>query len=116
MFANVDLSQGHRGITAFIVDAGTDGITVGPRENKLGLRASSTCPVIFEDVHVDASDVLGKVGLGYKYCINILNEGRIGIGAQQVGIAKGCLDIAMPYLKQRIQFGQAIGDFQVRIS
>jgi len=76
-------------------------------------RASSTCPVNFDDVKVDASDVLGEVGLGYKYCISILNEGRVGIAAQQLGIAKGCLyDIAMPYLHERKQFGTLIGDFQ----
>lgn len=112
VFANADPSKGYKGITAFVVDAATEGITVGIPEKKLGLRASSTCPVTFEDVKVDASDVLGEVGMGYKYCINILNEGRIGIGAQQIGIAKGCFDIAMPYLKERKQFGSAIGDFQ----
>jgi len=101
-----------QGVTAFMVDAQSEGITVGNPENKLGLRASSTCPVTFEDVKVDASDVLGDVGLGYKYCINILNEGRIGIGAQQVGIAKGCMDVALPYMLERKQFGTAIADFQ----
>lgn len=113
VFANVDPSKGYKGITAFLVDAGIEGITIGTPENKLGLRASSTCPLTFEDVKVDAFDVLGEVGLGYKYCINILNEGRIGIGAQQVGIAKGCFDVVMPYLNERHQFGTAIGDFQV---
>ena len=114
IFANADPSKGYKGITAFMVDANTKGITVGSPENKLGLKASSTCPLILEDVKVEASQVLGEVGLGYKYCINILNEGRIGIAAQQVGIAKGCLfDIALPYLMERKQFGSAIGDFQV---
>jgi alkylation response protein AidB-like acyl-CoA dehydrogenase len=112
VFANADPSKGYKGITAFMVDATTDGITVGTPEKKLGLRASSTCPVTFDNVQVHANDVLGEVGMGYKYCINILNEGRIGIGAQQIGIAKGCFDIAMPYLKERTQFGSAIGDFQ----
>ena len=95
-----------------MVDAETEGVSIGKPENKLGLRASSTCPLILDQVKVDADNVLGEVGLGYKYCINILNEGRIGIAAQQIGIAKGCFDIAMPYLKERHQFGQAIGDFQ----
>ena len=113
-FANVDPSQGYKGITAFMVDAETLGISVGSPESKLGLRASSTCPVTFDDVKVDASNVLGEVGLGYKYCINILNEGRIGIASQQIGIAKGCFDIVMPYLRERKQFGTPIGDFQVR--
>jgi alkylation response protein AidB-like acyl-CoA dehydrogenase len=112
VFANADPSKGYKGITAFMVDATTDGISVGTPEKKLGLRASSTCPVTFDNVQVHTDDVLGEVGVGYKYCINILNEGRIGIGAQQIGIAKGCFDIAMPYLKERTQFGSAIGDFQ----
>ena len=112
LFANAKPEEGYRGITAFLVDAKTDGISVGKSENKLGLRASSTCPVTFESVRVDASDVLGNVGEGYKYCIQILNEGRIGIGAQQVGIAKGCLDEAMPYLMERKQFGTLLADFQ----
>lgn len=112
VFANADPSKGYKGITAFMVDATSDGITVGSSENKLGLRASSTCPLILEDVVVQSKDVLGEVGLGYRYCINILNEGRIGIAAQQIGIAKGCMDIAMPYLLERKQFGQALADFQ----
>lgn len=113
VFANASPKQGYKGITAFLVDAETPGITIGSPESKLGLRASSTCPVIFEDVQVEANDVLGEVGMGYKYCINILNEGRIGIAAQQVGIAKGCMDIAMPYMMERQQFGQLIANFQV---
>lgn len=113
VFANADPSKGYRGITAFMVDAETEGITLGSPENKLGLRASSTCPLILEDVKVESSNVLGEVGQGYKYCINILNEGRIGIAAQQIGIAKGCMDIVMPYLMERKQFGQAISEFQV---
>jgi short/branched chain acyl-CoA dehydrogenase len=116
VFANAQPSSGYKGITAFMVDAGTDGITVGSPEHKLGLRASSTCPLTLDNVKVDVSDVLGEVGLGYKYCINILNEGRIGIAAQQIGIAKGCMDVAMPYMMERKQFGQAIADFQVGIS
>jgi short-chain 2-methylacyl-CoA dehydrogenase len=112
VFANANPSAGYKGITAFMVDANTDGISVGKPESKLGLRASSTCPLTLENVKVDAKDVLGEVGMGYKYCINILNEGRIGIASQQIGIAKGCFDIVMPYLAERKQFGQAIGDFQ----
>lgn len=112
LFANARPEDGYRGITAFMVDATTEGISLGKPERKLGLRASSTCSVMFEDVRVDASDILGTVGEGYKYCIKILNEGRIGIGAQQVGIAKGCLDVAMPYLMERRQFGDRIANFQ----
>jgi len=104
VFANADPSKGYKGITAFMVDASTEGIHVGVPEKKLGLRASSTCPVVFDNVKVDASDVLGEVGQGYKYCINILNEGRIGIAAQQVGIAHGCFDIVMPYVST-VQMG-----------
>jgi short/branched chain acyl-CoA dehydrogenase len=114
VFANADISMGYKGITAFMVDAESEGISVGPPENKLGLRASSTCPLVFDNVKVESSNVLGEIGMGYKYCINILNEGRIGIGAQQIGIAKGCMDIAMPYLMERKQFGKAISEFQVR--
>ena len=112
VFANAKPEDGYKGITAFMVDADTEGVSLGKPENKLGLRASSTCPLILDNVMVDADNVLGQVGLGYKYCINILNEGRIGIAAQQIGIAKGCFDIAMPYMRERHQFGQAIGDFQ----
>jgi short/branched chain acyl-CoA dehydrogenase len=112
VFANANPSLKHKGITAFMVDANTEGVHVGKPEKKLGLRASSTCPVVFDNVKVDADDVLGEVGLGYKYCINILNEGRIGIASQQIGIAKGCFDVAMPYLNDRKQFGTKLADFQ----
>lgn len=114
VFANADPTRDppYKGITAFMVDADTPGIHVGTPESKLGLRASSTCPVVFDNVKVDSNQILGEVGLGYKYCINILNEGRIGIAAQQLGIAKGCIDIAMPYLLERKQFNTRIGDFQ----
>ena len=87
VFANANPSLKHKGITAFMVDANTEGIVVGKPEKKLGLRASRTCPVVFDNVKVDAIDVLGDVGLGYKYCINILNEGRIGIASQQIGVS-----------------------------
>lgn len=112
VFANTNPSIGYKGITAFMIDANTPGIIVGKPERKLGLCASSTCPVTFVDVKVDRQNVLGEIGMGYKYCINILNEGRIGIAAQQIGIAKGCFDIVMPYLQDREQFGTKIGDFQ----
>jgi short/branched chain acyl-CoA dehydrogenase len=114
VFANADPAKGYKGITAFMVDAETEGVSIGKPENKMGLRASSTCPLVFDNVKVESSNLLGEIGLGYKYCIEILNEGRIGISAQQIGIAKGCMDIAMPYLMERKQFGQAIADFQVR--
>jgi short/branched chain acyl-CoA dehydrogenase len=115
VFANAQPSLGYKGITGFLVDARTEGVSVGSPERKLGLKASSTCPLMFDNVKVSVSDVLGEVGMGYKYCINILNEGRIGIAAQQIGIAKGCMDIAIPYMIERKQFGQAIVDFQVSI-
>jgi alkylation response protein AidB-like acyl-CoA dehydrogenase len=113
VFANAKPELGYKGITAFVVDAATEGITVGRKESKLGLRASSTCPLTFENVVVPAANVLGEVGHGYKYAIQILNEGRIGIGAQQLGIAKGAFNATMPYLFERKQFGQRIGDFQM---
>lgn len=112
VFANAEPSRGYKGITAFVVDAATPGIEVGRPEKKLGLRASSTCPVLFDSVVVPHSCVLGEVGKGYKYCIEILNEGRIGIAAQQLGIAKGCLDTVLPHLNDRVQFGSRLFDFQ----
>lgn len=112
VFANVDPSQGYKGITCFVVDKETPGFTVSRPEDKLGLRASSTCPLVFEDVKVPASQVVGKVGHGYKYAIGVLNEGRIGIGAQMVGLAQGCFDHAFGYVLERKQFGKRIFDFQ----
>jgi len=112
VFANVDPSKGYKGITCFVVERDSEGLTVGPHEDKLGIRASSTCPVILEGVKVPADRILGKVGEGYKYAIGILNEGRIGIGAQMVGLAQGCFDSTMPYLFERRQFGEKVGDFQ----
>lgn len=91
VFANANVSLKHKGITAFMVDANTEGVVVGKPEKKLGLRASRTCPVVFDNVKVDATDILGDVGLGYKYCINILNEGRIGIASQQIGVSSFAL-------------------------
>ncbi|SAM07400.1 hypothetical protein [Absidia glauca] len=112
VFANVDMSKGYKGITCFVVDKSM-GVNVGKKENKLGIRASSTCPLYFENVMVPKENVLGEVGQGYKYAIEILNEGRIGIGAQMVGLAQGCYDIALPYLFERKQFNTRIADFQV---
>jgi len=112
VFANVDHNMGYRGITCFVVDRETEGLSVGPHEDKLGIRASSTCPVTLDSVRVPASQILGEVGQGYKYAIGILNEGRIGIGAQMVGLARGCFDATMPYLFERKQFGEPIGNFQ----
>jgi len=112
VFANVDHNKGYKGITCFVVDRETEGLTVGHHEDKLGIRASSTCPVVLENVKVPADQILGEIGHGYKYAIGILNEGRIGIGAQMVGLAKGCFDATMPYLFERKQFGEPIGDFQ----
>lgn len=112
VFANVNPDAGYRGITAFLVERGAPGFTVGKKEDKLGIRASSTCELLFEDCLVTADDVLGEVGRGYKVAIETLNEGRIGIGAQMVGAAQGALDHAVRYTKERKQFGKAIADFQ----
>ena len=112
VFATVDPDAGYRGITAFLVERGTPGFTVGKKEDKLGIRASSTCELLFEDCVVPKSAVLGEVGKGYKVAIETLNEGRIGIGAQMVGLAQGALDHTVKYVKDRRQFGKAISDFQ----
>jgi alkylation response protein AidB-like acyl-CoA dehydrogenase len=112
VFANVNPEAGYRGITAFIVDRGTPGFTVGKKEDKLGIRASSTCELVFEDCVVPKSQILGEVGKGYKVAIETLNEGRIGIGAQMLGLAQGALDHAVAYVKERKQFGKPIADFQ----
>ncbi|KAI1278050.1 Short/branched chain specific acyl-CoA dehydrogenase, mitochondrial [Halotydeus destructor] len=112
VFANVDPSKGYKGITCFMLDRGMPGLSIGKKENKLGLRASSTCPVIMEDVRVSEQNIVGKVGQGYKYAIEGLNEGRIGIAAQMVGLAEGCFGHAVNYLLQRKQFGKRIIDFQ----
>jgi len=112
VFATINPDAGYRGITAFIVDRGTPGFTVGKKEDKLGIRASSTCELLFEDCVVPKSAILGEVGKGYKVAIETLNEGRIGIGAQMVGLAQGALDHTVKYIKERKQFGKAIGDFQ----
>ncbi len=112
VFATVDPQAGYRGITAFIVERGFPGFTVGRKEDKLGIRASSTCELLFEDCEVPRDNVLGEIGKGYKVAIETLNEGRIGIGAQMVGLAQGALDHAVAYIKERRQFGKAIADFQ----
>lgn len=112
VLANVDFSKGYKGITAFIVDKENKGLRIGKKEDKLGIRASSTCEVILEDCVVSKNDVLGEVGKGYKIAIETLNEGRIGIASQMVGLAQGAFDYTIPYLKERKQFGQAIASFQ----
>jgi alkylation response protein AidB-like acyl-CoA dehydrogenase len=112
VFANVDPDAGYRGITAFIVERDFDGFSVGKKEDKLGIRASSTTELVLEDVFVPAENVLGDVGQGYKVAIETLNEGRIGIGAQMVGLAQGALDATIRYVQEREQFGKRIGDFQ----
>ena len=112
VFANTDPAQGYRGITAFIVERGAEGFAVGKKEDKLGIRASSTVALHFESVFVPDENVLGEVGKGYKIAIETLNEGRIGIGAQMIGVAGGALAAATAYLKERRQFGKALAEFQ----
>lgn len=112
VFANLNPDAGYRGITAFVVERGTPGLTIGKKEDKLGIRASSTCEVILEQCRVPKSQVLGEVGKGYKVAIETLNEGRIGIGAQMLGLAIGALDHAVKYTKERKQFGKAVAEFQ----
>ncbi len=112
VFANLDLSKGYKGITAFIVEKDFPGFTVGKKEDKLGIRASSTCELIFDNCRVPKENVLGEVGKGYKIAIETLNEGRIGIGAQMVGLAQGAYEAALGYTKERQQFGKAISEFQ----
>ena len=112
VFATINRELGYKGITAFLVEAGTPGFTIGKKENKLGIRASSTCELILEDCRVPKANVLGEVGKGYKVAIETLNEGRIGIGAQMVGVSRGALEHAVGYAKERKQFGKPIADFQ----
>lgn len=112
VFATVDPDEGYKGITAFMVDRDAPGFSVGKTEDKLGIRASSTCELVLEDVRVGADQVLGEVGQGYKVAIETLNEGRIGIGAQMVGLAQGALDHTLRYVQEREQFGRSIGNFQ----
>ncbi len=112
VFATINPEAGYKGITAFVVERGAPGVTVGKKEDKLGIRASSTCELLFEEVAIPASDVVGEVGKGYKVAIETLNEGRIGIGAQMLGIAQAAVDHSVAYTKERRQFGKAIADFQ----
>ena len=112
VFANVDPAAGYKGITGFLVERDFEGFGIGKREKKLGIRASSTVELILEQCRVPAANVLGPVGKGYKISIETLNEGRIGIGAQMIGVAQGALDAALGYVQERRQFGKAIGEFQ----
>ncbi len=112
VFATVDPAAGYKGITCFLMDRGMPGFSIGRKEDKLGIRASSTCELTFDNVSVPAENILGERGKGYKVAIETLNEGRIGIAAQMLGLAEGALDHALQYARQRKQFGQRIGDFQ----
>ena len=112
LFATIDPAAGYKGITAFIVEKDFPGFTVGKKEDKLGIRASSTCELILEDCRVPKANVLGEAGKGYKIAIETLNEGRIGIGAQMLGLARGAWENAVKYSQERKQFGKAISDFQ----
>jgi len=112
LFATVDPSAGYKGITAFIIEKAFPGFTVGKKEDKLGIRASSTCELILEDCRVPKSNVLGEAGKGYKIAIETLNEGRIGIGAQMLGVARGAWEYAAKYAQERKQFGKSISEFQ----
>jgi alkylation response protein AidB-like acyl-CoA dehydrogenase len=112
VFATVDPDAGYKGITAFVVERDAEGFTVGKKEDKLGIRASSTCELLLDGVRVSSDAVLGEVGRGYKVAIETLNEGRIGIGAQMVGLAQGALDHTVKYAQEREQFGRTIGSFQ----
>jgi len=112
VFANINPAAGYKGITGFVVERGFDGFTVGKKEDKLGLRASSTCELILDNCRVPRENVIGQIGQGYKIAIETLNEGRIAIGSQMIGLARGALEHAVAYAKQRKQFGKTIGEFQ----
>lgn len=112
VFTNANPSAGYRGITTFLVDRDTSGLTVAKPENKMGLKASGTCAIHFDNVRIPEENLLGEFGCGYKYAAGFLNEGRIGIGAQMIGIAQGCLDATIPYTLERKQFGKDIFSFQ----
>jgi len=112
VMANVNPELGYKGITAFVVERGMEGFSISKKENKLGIRASSTCEILLDNVRVPKSNVVGEVGKGYKVAMETLNEGRIGIGAQMIGIAQGAFDATIDYVKERKQFGQPIADFQ----
>jgi butyryl-CoA dehydrogenase/short/branched chain acyl-CoA dehydrogenase len=112
LFATVDAAKGYKGITAFLIEKNFPGFTVGKKEDKLGIRASSTCELILEDCRVSKENVLGEVGKGYKIAIETLNEGRIGIGAQMLGVARGAWEYAAKYSQERVAFGKPIAEFQ----
>ncbi|HEY9127202.1 MAG TPA: acyl-CoA dehydrogenase [Acidobacteriaceae bacterium] len=112
VFANLNPEAGYRGITAFLIDANTSGLRVGRKEEKLGIRASSTCEVLFEDCEIPTESLIGEEGKGYRIAIEVLNEGRIGIGAQMLGLAQGAWNHAARYAQQRKQFGKTIAEFQ----
>jgi short-chain 2-methylacyl-CoA dehydrogenase len=112
LFANVNPEAGYKGITAFLIEREFPGFQVGKKEDKLGIRASSTCELILDDCRVPKANVIGEVGKGYKIAIETLNEGRIGIGAQMLGLAQGALDHSLAYAQQRKQFGKLISEFQ----
>jgi alkylation response protein AidB-like acyl-CoA dehydrogenase len=112
VFANANPEAGYRGITAFLVERDSPGFSVGKKEDKLGIRASSTCELILDECRVPGANVLGEVGKGYRVAIETLNEGRIGIGAQMLGLAQGALDHTLAYVQEREQFGHHVGDFQ----
>jgi butyryl-CoA dehydrogenase/short/branched chain acyl-CoA dehydrogenase len=112
LFATVDPGAGYKGITAFLIDSASAGFTVGKKEDKLGIRASSTCELILEDCRIPKANVLGEIGKGYKIAIETLNEGRIGIGAQMIGLARGAWEFACKYAVERKQFGKAISEYQ----
>ncbi|NDD65299.1 MAG: acyl-CoA dehydrogenase [Acidobacteria bacterium] len=112
VFANLDPAKGYKGITAFVVEKGFPGFSVGKKEEKLGIRASSTTELLFDDCMVPKENVLGEAGKGYKIAIETLNEGRIGIGAQMLGLASGALECALAYTRERRQFGRPVADFQ----
>src|ERR687897_756685 len=112
VFANTDFAKGYKGITGFIVERDFRGFSVGKKERKLGIRASSTTELILEQCVVPDANVLGPVGQGYKIAIETLNEGRIGIGAQMIGVGRGALEAATAYVRERQQFGKAIAEFQ----
>jgi alkylation response protein AidB-like acyl-CoA dehydrogenase len=112
VFATIDRDAGYKGITAFLIEKDTPGFTLGKKEDKLGIRASSTCELIFRDCRVPAANVLGEPGKGYKIAIETLNEGRIGIGAQMLGLAQGAWQHAVRWAKERKQFGHPLTDFQ----
>jgi alkylation response protein AidB-like acyl-CoA dehydrogenase len=112
LFANADPSKGYKGITGFVIERDFPGFSVGKKEDKLGIRASSTCELILDDVRVPRANVVGEVGQGYKVAIETLDEGRIGIGAQMLGLAQGAFEAALAYSKERKQFGRSISEFQ----